>query len=51
MIREGIKNRISNVLIKPWEALAKKVHKEHIALMQEELDRYVRDNQTLQDKV
>ena len=51
LIWEGIKGRISGVLMKPWEAVAKKEHKEHISMMQEQLDRYIKDNQNLQEKV
>ena len=37
--------------MKPWEAVAKKEHKEHIALMQEHLDKETREIQTLQERI
>ena len=51
LIWGGIKERISGVLTKPWEAVAKKEHKEHILLLQQQVDNYGKENKALQEQV
>lgn len=51
LIWDGIKDRILAVISKPWEAVAKKEHKDHILLLQERLDNYEKENNTLQEQI